>query len=150
MAAAQARDVEHASERLAQAEAAGAQTRAALALAERAEATALQAEGLDLYCAAHENVCAAEGELQRSDDEVAEATASLELAKAPRNHPVNLAFSPRGSTTLSQLVDTWQEAEPYNHTLPDDVRWSVVGVLCHPLFVRSFVRCPRAPWSLTG
>ena len=109
VAAAQARDVEHASERLAQAEAAGAQSRAALALAERAESTAMEEDGLDACCAARDNVCAAGSELRRSDDAIAEATASLALAKAPRNHPVNLAFSPGGSTALSQLVDTWQE-----------------------------------------
>ena len=121
VAAAQVRDIERAQECLAQAEAASTQARGALASAERAQDVALQAEGLGPTVAAQERVLAAEAELQSRGAVAAEASAGLAQAKAPRNHPVNLAFSPGGSTALAQLVDTWHEAEPYNHTLPDDV-----------------------------
>ena len=121
VAEAQRLEVGRARERLAQAETAGAEARAALASAALAQADALQAEGLSLAVEAQERVLAAEGELQHRDAAIAEASAGLAQAEAPRNHPVNLAFSPGGSTALSQLVDTWHEAEPYNHTIPDDV-----------------------------
>ena len=71
----------------------GAEARAALASAALAQTNALQAAGLHLAVEAQERVLEAEGELQRR---VAEASAGLAQAKAPRNHPVNLAFSPGG------------------------------------------------------
>ena len=51
----------------------------------------------------------------------AAAAAECEAAAAPRNHPVNLAFTPGGATCLSQLVDTWHEDAPTNHTIDDDI-----------------------------
>ena len=134
VAEAQRLEVGHARERLAQAETARADARAALASAALAQADALQAEGLGPAVEAQEHVLAAEGELQRRDAAIAEASASLAQTEAPRNHPVNLAFSPGGSTALSQLVDTWHEAEPYNHTIPDDVENMYNTISLHASF----------------
>ena len=134
VAEAQRLEVGRARERLAQAETAGAEARAALASAALAQADALQAEGLSPAIEAQERVLEAEGELQRRDAVMAEASAGLAQAEAPRNHPVNLAFSPGGSTALSQLVDTWHEAEPYNHTIPDDVENMYNTISLHASF----------------
>ena len=84
------------------------EARAALTSAALAQTNALQAAGLHLAVEAQERVLEAEGELQRRDAAIAEASAGLAQAKAPRNHPVNLAFSPGGSTALAQLVDSWR------------------------------------------
>ena len=134
VAEAQGLEVGRAQEHLAQAETAGAEARAALASAALAQTNALQAAGLHLAVEAQERVLEAEGELQRRDAAIAEASAGLAQAKAPRNHPVNLAFSPGGSTALAQLVDSWHEAEPYNHTIPDDVENMYNTISLHASF----------------
>lgn len=120
-AAAQARDVKRAVESLALAEDAATRSRDALARAQLAEDAAAAAEGLAEMGRTRDHAYAATGELQRCGGAVADAAASIKQAKAPRNHPVNLAFSPGGSTALSQLVDTWQEAKPTDHLIPDDI-----------------------------
>ena len=108
-------------ESLALAEDAATRSRDALARAQLAEDAAAAAEGLAEMGRTRDHAYAAAGELQRCGGAVADAAASIKQAKAPRNHPVNLAFSPGGSTALSQLVDTWQEAKPTDHLIPDDI-----------------------------
>jgi len=122
-AAIQTREVERAQERLSEAQAHEAQARDAVVRAQLAEAQATNAEGLAELAQAHEQAGTAESELRRHEarGEVAAAAAELGRAKAPRNFPVNLAFTPGGATCLSQLVDTWHEAMPANHTLSDDL-----------------------------
>ena len=121
VAEAQAREVELAADAEAEAHALAAQARDAVARAQLAEAHALGEEGLQSATAAREQVDTATEDAVRYASAAAAATAERESVAAPRNHPVNFAFTPGGAPCLSQLVDTWHEGAPQNHTVDDDL-----------------------------
>ena len=114
-AAAQARDVERAEDRLAQARALEAQANAALTAAAAAvEAPDAPPEAFQQADDANDSHDAARAEL-------AAAAADVAREKKPRKFPANFAFSPGGTECVSHLVDAWHETDPVAHTLSDDL-----------------------------
>ena len=54
-------------------------------------------------------------------EKLSAAEAALSAAEAPRNFPVNFAFSSRGAECVVHTVNGWHERDPCNHTVSDDV-----------------------------